>query len=67
MFKVSNKDTRRPFMKTVKALNTFIKPLEASHGVVLVPLLLTLNIFSTPCSSVSIVNFEQVNASWGFS
>ena len=26
-------------------------------------LLLTLNIF-TPCSSVSIVNFEQVNAGW---
>ena len=30
-------------------------------GVVLVSLLLTLNIF---CSSVSIVNFEQVNAGW---
>ena len=26
-------------------------------------LLLTLNIF-TPCTSVSIVNFEQVNAGW---
>ena len=32
-------------------------------GVVLVSLLLTLNIF-TPCSSVSVVNFEQVNACW---
>ena len=29
----------------------------------LVSLLLTLNIF-TPCSNVSIVNFEQVNADW---
>ena len=29
------------------------------------PLLLTLNIFhNLPCSSVSIVNFEQVNAGW---
>ena len=34
------------------------------NGVVLVSLLLTLNIFHT-CSSVSIVNFEQVNAGWG--
>ena len=32
--------------------------------VVLVSLLLTLNIFP-PCSSVSVDNFEQVNASWG--
>ena len=32
-------------------------------GVVLVSLLLTLNYF-TPCSSVSIVNFEQLNAYW---
>ena len=31
-------------------------------GVVLVPLLLTLNIL--PCSSVSIVNFEHVIAGW---
>ena len=30
---------------------------------VLVSLLLTLNII-TPCSSVSIVNFEQVTAGW---
>ena len=33
-------------------------------GVVLLSLLLTLNIFLTPCSSGSIVNFEQVNADW---
>ena len=26
--------------------------------------LLTLNIYFTPCSSVSIVNFEQVLADW---
>ena len=32
-------------------------------GVVLFSLLLTLNIFHT-CSSISIVNFEQVNADW---
>ena len=36
----------------------------SSSGVVLVLLLLTLNIFHTPCSSVSIVNFEQVNTDW---
>ena len=34
-----------------------------TNGVVLVSLLLTLNIFQ-PCSSVSIVNFELVNADW---
>ena len=28
-------------------------------------LLLTLNIFYTPFSNVSIVNFEQVNLGWG--
>ena len=31
----------------------------------LLSLLLTLNIF-TPCSSVSIVNFEQVNTGWEY-
>ena len=34
-------------------------------SVVLVSLLLTLNIFHT-LSSVFIVNFEKVNADWGF-
>ena len=34
-----------------------------TNGVVLVSLLLTLNIFHT-FSSVSIVNFEQVNTGW---
>ena len=33
------------------------------NGVILVSLLLTLNIF-TPCSSVSIVNFQHVIAGW---
>ena len=32
-------------------------------SVVLVSLLITLTYF-TPCSSVSIVNFEQINADW---
>ena len=35
--------------------------IKTANGVVLVSLLLTLNIFHT-CSSVFIVNFEQVNA-----
>ena len=48
MFKVNNKDS-----KTAKR----------HHCVVLMSLLLTLNIFHT-LSSVSIVNFEQVNAGW---
>ena len=33
-------------------------------GVVPVSLLLTLNIFHHTLSSVSVVNFEQVNADW---
>ena len=49
MFKVSNKDTRA----TPKVNNKDTR----------MSLLLTLTYF-TPCSSVSIVNFEQVNASW---
>ena len=32
----------------------------------LVSLLLTLNLYFTPFSNVSIVDFEQVNVSWGF-
>ena len=32
----------------------------------LVSLFLTLNILITPCSSISTVNFEQEDASWGF-
>ena len=40
------------------------KDTRTTLSVVLVSLLLTLNIFHT-LSSVSIVNFEQVNAGWG--
>ena len=39
------------------------KDTRTTLGVVLVSLLLTLNNF-TPCSSVSIVNFEHVIADW---
>ena len=39
------------------------KDTKATPGVALVSLLLILNIF-TPCSSVSIVNFERVNTDW---
>ena len=39
------------------------KDTRTTLGVVLVSLLLTLNNF-TPCSSVSIVNFEHVIAGW---
>ena len=54
MFKVSNKDTRTtPPTKWSNTVNEI--------GIVLVSLLLTSTYF-TPCSSVSVVNFEQVNA-----
>ena len=49
MFKVNNKDILVSLLLTL--------------GVVLVSLLLTLEYF-TPYSSVSIVNFEQINAGW---
>ena len=39
------------------------KSTRTTPGIVLVSLLLTLKYF-TPCSSGSIVNFEQVNAGW---
>ena len=39
------------------------KDTRTMSGVVLVSLLINLNIFQ-PCSSVSRVNFEQVNADW---
>ena len=49
MFEVNNKDTRmRPMV---------------SNDVVLASLLLTLNIF-VHFSSVSIVDFEQINTGW---
>ena len=37
------------------------KDTRTTPGIVLVSLLLTLRTYFTPCSSVSIVNFEQVN------
>ena len=52
MFKVNNKDTRT----TPTALLWFF----IANSVVLLSLLLTLNIIS----SVSVVNFEQINAGW---
>ena len=50
MFTVNNRDTRTTPMASLTFSLT-------------VSLLLTLNIFHT-CSSVSIVNFEQVNTGW---
>ena len=44
-------------------IETLEQGVKYTNGVVLVSLLLTLNIFHT-FSSVSIVNFEQVNAGW---
>ena len=40
------------------------KDTRTTPGVVLVSLLLTLNIFHTLFFSVSIVNFEHLNADW---
>ena len=57
------------FSKTTSPILAFLKTFTPSrqfnHGIgfVLVSLFLTLDIF-TPCSSVSIVNFEQKNAGW---
>ena len=57
----TGKNSAGNYMFKVKNRNTRTK----CESVVLVSLLLTLNIFHTACSSVSIVKFEQVNASWG--
>ena len=67
MYNVNNKDTRttlerHTFRGVSGVLPETLRNLCLS-GVVLVSLLLTLNNY-TPCSSVSIVNFEQVNADW---
>ena len=40
------------------------KDTRTTPGVILVSLLLTLNIFHTLFFSVSIVNFEHLNADW---
>ena len=47
-------------------IETLEQGVKYANGVVVVPLLLTLNIFHT-CSSVSIVTFEHVNADWDHS
>ena len=57
-FKVNNRNTRTRCEICSKLT---IKTPERRH--VLVALFLTLNTF-TPCSSLSLVNFEQVNARW---
>ena len=44
--------------------NYMFKVNNRNIGVVLVALLLTLNIFNTFCSGVSIIKFERVNAGW---
>ena len=60
MFKVNNRDTRTR-CEICSQLT-----IKTPERVVLASLLLTLNIF-TPCSSVFIVNFEQVNVRWNIS
>ena len=60
LFKVNHRNTRTRCEICSKLT---IKTPERRHSFVLVSLLLTLNKF-TPCSSVSIVNLEQVNAHW---
>ena len=49
------------FKVTIKTLEKGVKHVD---DVVLLFLLLTLNIFHTFFSGVSIVDFEQVNVSW---
>ena len=56
MFKVNNRNT--------KTRCEICSKLTIKIPERLVSLLLTLNIHFTPCSSVSIDNFEQVNAGW---
>ena len=59
--KVSNKKTRKRCQICSKLTDN--KDTNDANDVVPVSLLLTLNIF-TPCSSVSIINFEHVVVSW---
>ena len=56
MFKVNNRNT--------KTRCEICSKLTIKIPERLLSLLLTLNIYFTPCSSVSIDNFEQVNAGW---
>ena len=56
----------------MKTPNQSVKPVQSKQlkhhnnvtDVVLVPLLLTLNIYITHCSGVPILDFEQVNVDW---
>ena len=64
MFNVNNKNTRTTSMTLVWnmfKLKHMLKHQNDVNDVVLVFLLLT---YFTPSSSVSIVDFEQVNVSW---
>ena len=65
MFKVNNRNTRTKCdicsKLIIKANNNKVNNNKFNNKL---SLLLTLNIF-TPCCTVSIVNFEQVNANWG--
>ena len=54
MFKVDSKDTKR---------TTMIVPCLHMSDAIVVALLLALKYFA-PCSSVSIVDFEQANMGW---
>ena len=59
LFKVNNRNTSKGCENMFKVNN------KISYDVVLVFLLLTLT-YVTPFSSVSVVDFEQVNVSWVF-
>ena len=60
MLKVNNRKTR---IRCEICSNLTIKTTERRQWRLSGVLMLSLNNF-TPCSSVSIVNFEQVNAGW---
>ena len=60
LFKVNNRNTRK--RHEISSKLTIRKP-EQRQWRLLIFLLLTLNIFTT-FSSVSIIDFEQVNVSW---
>ena len=58
MFKVNNRN--------IRTRNDICSKLtiKIPGDIILVSLLLTLNILHIFCSSVSIVNFKQINAGW---
>ena len=57
MFRVNNRNTRT----SCEIWSKITRHQNDANGVILAPLLLT---YFTPCSSVSAVNFGQVNAGW---